>query len=654
MLPPNNKGKLCGQAFWKYWVTVLWLGIHSFILPAQDIWFDLPDTICELSPVPVVNHSRTGASSYQWTMCSGNLLGTLEGENLGNAGSFNEPAYVAPAEDATGKYLFVTNYRNGTLSRLFFGSNYYNHATTGVNLGNFAGLLSQPAEGIQVVSQAGQWYGFVVCGKTDNARLVRLDFGASLANTPTAVSLGNPGNLLDWPVDLQMASHGGEWYGFTVNQVNDQLIRFRFGTDLTALPVAENLGSAGLNGPCGLALGNWQGNWLLFLTNFNDHTIHRYNFGSSPANSFTHTEIVSPGSILNPIDISIVADCERFYGYVPDRLGDMYRLDFVYDILQMPSVLAMGNPGGMAGPHSLSPVMREYDTLFSFAANAQGSTLTRLVYPLCSEVSTPFGYDYDAPAFEYLAPGIFNVQLVIDKGLPTEEKLCRDIIVKPRVTIDLGNDTTLCPGNGLSLDAGEGFVRYLWQDSSTNRYFAAADSGMYTVEATDTGRCQSFDTLVLAYHPDDLNLGSDLTLPYGTPATFDAGAGFADYAWNTGQSVSQIEVQRQGTFSVYVHDQNGCAFADTVILRYQLEISNYITPNGPDNEQWELPFLDNYPQAEVKIYDRWGKLVHSQQGNASPWQGNYLGKPLPSDSYWYSIDLRNGDEVFTGNVSIIR
>ena len=37
-----------------------------------------------------------------------------------------------------------------------------------------------------------------------------------------------------------------------------------------------------------------------------------------------------------------------------------------------------------------------------------------------------------------------------------------------------------------------------------------------------------------------------------------------------------------------------------------------------------------------------------------PWDGTYKGRDLPVDTYYYMLDLKNGDPVITGTVTIIR
>ena len=61
-------------------------------------------------------------------------------------------------------------------------------------------------------------------------------------------------------------------------------------------------------------------------------------------------------------------------------------------------------------------------------------------------------------------------------------------------TINLGNDTTLCQGGTLALDATTLNATYLWQDNSTNPTFNVNQQGTYWVQVT-VNNCNSSDTI---------------------------------------------------------------------------------------------------------------------------------------------------------------
>ncbi|UOE50491.1 gliding motility-associated C-terminal domain-containing protein [Mucilaginibacter sp. SMC90] len=86
-----------------------------------------------------------------------------------------------------------------------------------------------------------------------------------------------------------------------------------------------------------------------------------------------------------------------------------------------------------------------------------------------------------------------------------------------------------------------------------------------------------------------------------------------------------------------------------------LNIANTITPNNDGiNDYWKIAGMENYPSATVKIFNRYGKNIYDAKGYNRPFNGTYNGRPLPSGSYYYIINLSAGCGLLSGNLSIIR
>lgn len=63
------------------------------------------------------------------------------------------------------------------------------------------------------------------------------------------------------------------------------------------------------------------------------------------------------------------------------------------------------------------------------------------------------------------------------------------------VDVDFGNDTTICAGDTLVLDATMIGATYKWQNNSTKSTFRVYGVGTYYVERTDTNGCKARDTI---------------------------------------------------------------------------------------------------------------------------------------------------------------
>jgi len=113
------------------------------------------------------------------------------------------------------------------------------------------------------------------------------------------------------------------------------------------------------------------------------------------------------------------------------------------------------------------------------------------------------------------------------------------------------------------------------------------------------------------------------------------------------------------TYVLTVTDTNGCQYMDSVLVIYsdKLGIPSGISPNGDGkNDVWNLEALEEFPDATVQIFNRWGELIYEQRnGYKEPWDGTYKGKALPIGTYYYVIEL-NSDRLdpVTGPITIVK
>ena len=87
----------------------------------------------------------------------------------------------------------------------------------------------------------------------------------------------------------------------------------------------------------------------------------------------------------------------------------------------------------------------------------------------------------------------------------------------------------------------------------------------------------------------------------------------------------------------------------------EVAIPNAFTPNGDGiNDVWNIKSLIDYPSCLVSIFTRYGSLIYQSRGYAKPWDGVYNGSPLPTGTYYYIINLQNGQQPLSGYVALIR
>jgi gliding motility-associated-like protein len=457
--------------------------------------FSIPDTICIDQEVIIENQSRN-TQTYYWNFCSGNLIYAPGGDNIPNPGTLNGPAFVDFANDLDNYYAFITNHTDGTLVRNSYGSSILGSPLS-ENLGSFGGVIPLHAQGIQVLQENGNWYVFIAGGQREDSKLVRLDFGSSLSNnTPAVVDLGNDGNSLDYPGDLYIAYESGNWTGFTVNYNTSTLVRFDFGSSLENSPTLVNLGDFGiLNRPCGIHPIKDNGNWYLFISNYSGNEITRLDFGSSLTSIPSATSIGDNSVLYYPFDLTIIRDCENIYGFVLNRYNDIVRMVFDRGLDNAPVFTSLGQTGSLFNPQGISDIFRVGDTLYAFVANIDNSTITRLYFPGCNNAVPASSTERDPPPVTYDAPGIYNINLVIDEGQPEQENYCRNIVVLDSAHVDLGNDTVIAAGTTIVLSPDSIYATYQWSTGSTGSSIQVNQPGVYSLTVTNEFGCEAMDAI---------------------------------------------------------------------------------------------------------------------------------------------------------------
>jgi hypothetical protein len=140
------------------------------------------------------------------------------------------------------------------------------------------------------------------------------------------------------------------------------------------------------------------------------------------------------------------------------------------------------------------------------------------------------------------------------------------------LTISPSNDTTICAGNSIVLDAGS-HTSYYWSTGATTESITINTSGTYFVSATSAYSCPGMDTIVITVVPNPTVIitsnGPDTFLS-GDSVQLDAGV-YSSYIWSTGATTETIEANGTNDLNIVtVTDYNGCTGSassyDTAIL----------------------------------------------------------------------------------------
>lgn len=203
------------------------------------------------------------------------------------------------------------------------------------------------------------------------------------------------------------------------------------------------------------------------------------------------------------------------------------------------------------------------------------------------------------------------------------------------------------------------FESYTWFDSSgsviaTGSIVEFIQEGTYTLEVTSTdSQCVARRDIEVIF--DSAPVIIDIEVD-GNTVIVHATGGYAPYKYSFNNGLTWSNSNRMydvpsGVHEMIVQSRYGCYSAEKTFG--VLGIPNFISPNGDGrNDYWEVRGLEAYPNTNVKIFDRYGKIFVDRMMSADfRWDGTYMGRTVASGDYWYIITLEDGRAI-TGHISV--
>ena len=111
-----------------------------------------------------------------------------------------------------------------------------------------------------------------------------------------------------------------------------------------------------------------------------------------------------------------------------------------------------------------------------------------------------------------------------------------------------------------------------------------------------------------------------------------------------------------GEHYITIQDTNGCT---NILLEHIFTVGfpHYFTPNADGyHDTWNISALENQPNAEINIFDRYGKVIKTIRPSSEGWNGTFNGRDLPSTDYWFAVKFteNNVEKIFRGHFSLKR
>jgi len=240
-----------------------------------------------------------------------------------------------------------------------------------------------------------------------------------------------------------------------------------------------------------------------------------------------------------------------------------------------------------------------------------------------------------------------------------------DIFLAPIPSIDLGNDTTVCPG-ALTLSA-TGFSTVLWSDGSSNSTLNVLAPGVFSVEVVNAFGCIAGDVIAIDFlDPTAISLGPDVETCSVNEITIMTGVDEGNFLWSNGSTQSQITVDETGT---YLIEQSLCGttiydtiFVEISTLDQVVYIPNAFTPDFNDlNNEFEIVIGDysHILTFAFSIYDRWGTRIFYTTDPYEKWNGTYTEGIVELGLYVYLVHIETDCEenqywTKTGHVTVLK
>lgn len=206
-----------------------------------------------------------------------------------------------------------------------------------------------------------------------------------------------------------------------------------------------------------------------------------------------------------------------------------------------------------------------------------------------------------------------------------------------------------------------------WSNNSNIEDQLNIVAGTYKLNVVDTKNCKDSITVEIV-QPDSIKMTFDLTeitcidQHDGVAQSFPTGGnGGYNYLWSNTTTNAKAENLSNEFYSITVTDILGCIGIDSVYIpkntKNCIETVNTFTPNNDMyNDTWFIKNTELYPNADMKIFNRWGNIVHKQIGTTYvPWNGQINGVDAPADTYYFILNLNTPDrDPITGIITIVR
>jgi len=163
------------------------------------------------------------------------------------------------------------------------------------------------------------------------------------------------------------------------------------------------------------------------------------------------------------------------------------------------------------------------------------------------------------------ASGTYTVTVTSAAGCVSSTNAVVTVNNNPVPTIT--GPLAFCDGSSTVLDAGAGYTLYQWSNGATSQTVTVSTAVPVAVTVTDANGCVGTTSVNTVVNPlPTPAISGNNVICQNETTVFDAGAGYAAYAWSNSSSGQTLTTGIAGTYTVTVTDANGCTGTASMTL----------------------------------------------------------------------------------------
>ena len=217
----------------------------------------------------------------------------------------------------------------------------------------------------------------------------------------------------------------------------------------------------------------------------------------------------------------------------------------------------------------------------------------------------------------------------------------------------------ICTGTPVELIGPDGFDSYLWSNGDTNKNTMAnaegtqylrvfRDLGNYICELEIQYNIEPKDPLIIESISIDEFSGYNNSIRVNTNRTENITYYLGQYLQNDTGYFTDLET---GEYELTIIDDCNNTYNQNVLI---INYPRFFTPNQDGyNDEWTILNFEKINDLNIKIFDRYGKLLSVLNNSRKTWDGKYNGIELPSSDYWFQATRNNGSS-FSGHFTLKR